>query len=262
MLGFHLESAATAVSRSRHLMVLVVLCGCLAGLAPIASAEQHKSSDPWEKTNRKIFAFNEKVDQWALAPLAKGWDFVIPELVQTGIRNFFHNLYMPITLVNDILQLKPGPAAQDIVRIVVNTTFGIGGFIDVASWQEIPKNDENFGQTLGHYGVPPGPYLVWPFLGSSNPRQTFGLVVDTATLPHQYFVPIYVTWGSRGLELLNRRAFYLEEVAQSRRDAFDFYIFVRNAYNQNLANKVHGSSYDEESEDDLYFDADDDDYDY
>ena len=87
-------------------------------------------------------------------------------------------------------------------------------------------------------------------------------MVDTATLPHQYFVPFYITWGSRGLEILNRRAYYLQEIAQSRRDAFDFYIFVRNAYNQNLEQKVRGERFEEESEDDLYSSPDEEDYDY
>jgi phospholipid-binding lipoprotein MlaA len=241
---------------------MALMIGFVSGAASLAQAQETEYRDPWEGVNRKIFAFNEGVDRFVFVPVATGWDFVMPDLVQKGIRNFFHNLYMPVTLVNDILQVKPGAVAQDVTRIVMNTAFGIGGLIDVASYAEIPRNDETFGQTLGVYGVPPGPYMVLPFLGPSNPRESFGLVVDTATLPHQYFVPFYITWGGRGLEILNRRAYYLQEIAQSRRDAFDFYIFVRNAYNQNLEQKVRGERFEEESEDDLYSSPDEEDYDY
>lgn len=261
MLGRHRPAANARGFRSRRLLAAGLLCTLLVGFASLAHADRYEYKDPWENVNRKVFAFNEGVDRFVFVPVATTWDFIMPDLVQTGIRNFFHNLYMPVTLVNDVLQIKPGAFSQDVVRIVMNTTFGIGGLIDVASWSDIPKNNETFGQTLGYYGVPPGPYMVLPLLGPSNPRESFGLVVDTATLPHQYFVPFWVTWGSRGLELLNRRAYYLEDIAQSRRDAFDFYIFVRNAYNQNLEQKTSGDDYEDESEEDLYFDPEDEDYD-
>ena len=113
------------------------------------------------------------LDEYVLEPVATGWDVVVPEVAQTGVRNFFDNLTMPVTLVNDILQLKPLAAMQDLSRIVINTTAGIGGLLDVATMIEIPKNDEDFGQTLARYGVPPGPYLMIPILGPSTVRDVW-----------------------------------------------------------------------------------------
>jgi hypothetical protein len=143
----------------------------LAGLLPACATT---GPDPLESWNRQVFKFNEGFDKYLLEPAATGWDWVLPEVAQTGVRNFFDNLGMPVTLVNDILQLKPLPALQDLSRIMINTTAGIGGFIDVATMVEIPENDEDFGQTLGRYGVPPGAYLVIPLLGSSTVRGRSG----------------------------------------------------------------------------------------
>jgi phospholipid-binding lipoprotein MlaA len=223
-----------------------------------------QNPDPWEPMNRGIFAFNETLDKYAMEPVAKGWDFVVPDIAQTGIENFFDNLRMPVVFLNDVLQLKPKAAGWDLMRVLYNTTFGLGGLIDIATMVDMPRNDEDFGQTLGYWGVPPGPFLMVPILGPHTIRSGTGAIADAFTQPHGWFIPI---WGSVimvGTDLLNWRAIYLEEIAESRADAFDYYVFIRNAYLQNrrakVADQTDAPVIDEE---DLYFfdDEEDDNYD-
>ncbi len=232
--------------RASWIVILLVLGGLLPGCAT-------NGPDPLESWNRRVFAFNEGVDEFVLEPVATGWDFVAPEVVQTGLRNFFDNLSMPVTLVNDLLQAKPLAAAQDFSRILVNTTAGIVGLIDVASMIEIPKNQEDFGQTLGRYGAPPGAYLVIPVLGPSSVRDVWRYPADAAATPHVYFVPRSVSYAARAVEMINLRAYYLEEVRENRESAFDFYVFVRNAYLQNRRRRVADTTEQPpELQDDLY----------
>jgi phospholipid-binding lipoprotein MlaA len=209
--------------------------------------------DPLERWNRRVFAFNEGADKYVLEPAARAWDAVAPEVVQTGIRNFYDNLRMPVTLVNDLLQLKPLAAAQDLGRIVVNTTAGIGGILDVASMIEIPENDEDFGQTLGRYGVPAGPYLMIPLLGPSTTRDILRYPADAAVTPYTYFVPGWVSASARVVEFFNIRTYILEDVLASREAALDYYVFMRSAYLQNRRRKVADTTEQPpELQDDLY----------
>jgi phospholipid-binding lipoprotein MlaA len=225
----------------------------LLALAGLLQACATSGPDPLESWNRPIFAFNEGFDQYVLEPVATGWDFAAPEVVQTGVRNFFDNLSMPVTLVNDLLQAKPLAAAQDLGRILVNTTAGIGGLIDVATMIEIPENDEDFGQTLGRYGVPAGAYLVIPILGPSSLRDVWGYPADAAATPHVYFVPYWVSYSLRAAKIVNLRAYYLEEVRENRKEAFDYYVFVRNAYLQNRRSRVKDTAEQpSQLQDDLY----------
>jgi phospholipid-binding lipoprotein MlaA len=255
-----------AVSR---LVTCLGLIGLMATMGGCATPER---PDPWEPLNRGTFAFNETLDKYAIEPVATAWDFVIPGAVQTGIQNFFENLNMPIVFVNDLLQAKPAAAGWDLMRFLYNTTFGLAGFFDVATMLEMPDNDEDFGQTLGVWGVPPGPYFVIPILGPSTVRDTGGLLVDTTVASYAYFTPFWTsvvgldTWetvgasiGVKAFELMNLRAIYLEEIDGSRADAFDYYVFVRNAFLQNrrakVADRKDASGLDDE---DLYFFDDED----
>lgn len=228
--------------------------GVLAGLVLAAAACASDGPDPWQPVNRPLFGFNEGVDRFVLEPVATGWDFVVPELVQTGIRNFFDNLSMPVVFANDLFQAKPLAAGQDLARFAVNTTVGVVGLFDVASRLDIPENDEDFGQTLGRWGTPSGPYFVIPLLGPSTVRDTLALPVDALLTPWWYFVPGWVTGASRGVQLVNTRAFYLEEVRENRETAFDYYVFVRDAWLQNRERRVSDRRPRAESEedDDLY----------
>jgi phospholipid-binding lipoprotein MlaA len=226
--------------------LLIALLGSLPGCAT-------QGPDPLERWNRPIFSFNERFDKYVLEPAATGWDWVLPEVVQTGIRNFYDNITMPVTLANDILQLKPRAALEDLGRITVNTTAGIGGLLDVASMIEIPENDEDFGQTLGRYGVPPGPYLIIPLLGPSTARDVFRYPADAAVTPHNYFLPGWASLTLRIVENFNIRAYYLEELREARAAAFDYYAFVRSAYLEVREHKVRDATVEtRERRDDLY----------
>ena len=237
-------------------------------LLATAGCASREGPDPLESVNRKIFAFNEGVDQYVLDPAATAWDFVVPEFAQTGLDNFFTHLNMPIVLAHDILQGKPIAAFEDLARITHNTVFGFGGFYDIATHLGIPENDEDFGQTLGYYGMPPGPYIVAPLLGPFTVRDGAGEIVDTVAAGYLYS-PVWtsartlnlnqaelwgVSIGRTGLELLNLRSIFDEELEESRKDAFDYYVFVRNAYLQSRAAKVADQSDTPViDEDDLYF---------
>jgi phospholipid-binding lipoprotein MlaA len=243
--------------------------------AKSASTPTPPNLDPWEPMNRSLFAFNEALDKYALEPVATAWDFVLPSFVQTGIGNVFAHVNLPIVFANDLLQLKPKAAVEDVARFVQNSVFGLGGLIDVASMVEIPKNDEDFGQTLGYWGVPPGPYLIVPILGPYTLRDGIGEIIDTAASSYAYFTPFWydvgglngietfgASVGVKGLELLNLRAIYLEELEASKNDAFDYYTFVRSAYLQNRRAKVlDRTDVPANDEDELYFgDEPDDDF--
>ena len=211
--------------------------------------------DPWEPMNRKVFWFNERLDQYALEPAAKAWSFVMPNVAQKGVRNFYENISFPMNFGNCLLQGKPFAAAEVFGRFLVNSTFGLAGFIDVASYAGAPKHEEDFGQTLGVWGIPAGPYLVLPLLGPANPRETVGLVGDTFSAVYPWFIPLWASIVSRVPDALNERARLLEDIAAEREAAFDFYVFVRNAYLESRENQIRDrkDKEDDEDDDDLYY---------
>lgn len=224
------------------------------------------TSDPWEGFNRKIFWFNEKLDQFVLEPVATGWDWVLPDLAQTSIRNVYDHLRFPVIVVNDALQLKPVAVAEDLGRFTINTLWGVGGIWDAAALVDLEANDEDFGQTLGYWGVPPGPYLVLPFFGPSSPRDTVGLAGDAAIGYGAWFaagIPIFISASMTTVDIVNRRSLLLEEIDEERKAAFDFYVFVRNAWIQNRERRVRDGEQEAvelEDEQDLYY-FDDEEYD-
>jgi phospholipid-binding lipoprotein MlaA len=136
--------------------------------------------DPWEPMNRRIYNFNAVFDEYVFLPIVRAYEFILPKFAQTGVSNFFNNLWEISNLTNSLLQFKGLKVYNTVGRILINTTVGIGGLIDVATNVEgIKRENEDFGQTLGFYGLGPGPYLVLPILGPSNLRDTGGLVVDS-----------------------------------------------------------------------------------
>ncbi len=188
--------------------------------------------DPWQGINRKIFGFNDTLDRWALQPVATGWDTIAPEPVERGIGNFFSNLRFPVNLVNNLLQGKGVDGAKTLGRFTVNTVLGAGGFLDPASTLGLGPQDEDFGQTLGVWGLGPGPYLVLPVLGPSNLRDAPALGVDSVTAITPFFVDTFILAGARVIDVINTRAQFLAASAEARAAALDYYVFVRNAYLQ------------------------------
>src|SRR5262245_3087007 len=173
-------------------------------------------NDPLESFNRKIFWFNDKVDSYVLAPTAKGWNYVVPDEIQTCLTNFFYNLRFPIQTVNDLLQGKVQRAASDVGRFFVNTTVGVAGFFDPASSVGLDFQWEDFGQTLGWWGVGTGPYLVLPILGPSDIRDGGGLIFDTAASITPFFVNGYYLFAARSVDLVNTRAIYADTIEKAK----------------------------------------------
>ncbi len=188
--------------------------------------------DPWQRMNRGIFWFNDRADVYVLEPVAKGWDAVVPERAESSVSNFFSNLRFPVVMANNLLQGKPGDAAIDVGRFMVNSTIGVGGLFDVATIWGLQRHNEDFGQTLGVWGVPPGPYLVLPLLGPSNPRDTAGIPVDYVLSVTPLFLSSYWWTGAGIINIVNARAQVLDEVQQAKSASLDYYVFVRNAYYQ------------------------------
>lgn len=188
-----------------------------------------KGPDPWEGFNRSVFKFNDRLDRYALKPVAKGYRKVTPRQLRSGITNFFRNLKMPVVLLNDLLQGKVRAAGHDLSRFFVNSTLGFVGFVDASTVLGIPRNDEDFGQTLGVWGVPNGPYLVLPFLGPSTVRDGAGFGVDVVTDPVTLEFEEGVTAGLWVAKVVNVRANLLdvEEIVQG-----DRYLFMRDLYLQ------------------------------
>ncbi|WP_435389259.1 MlaA family lipoprotein [Halomonas ramblicola] len=207
------------------LMAVVLLGGC----ASTGTPEERHPDDPWEDFNRKVFAFNEVVDRYALKPVARGYRFVTPDPVQTGVGNFFANLGEPRTALNSLLQGKPGNAGVATARFLINTTVGIGGLWDFATHMEITGREEDFGQTLGAWGVGEGPYLVLPLLGPSTVRDTGGLPVDGYTYPTTYVEDDAVRLGLTALRVVDIRAGLLDREELIRGDR---YSFIRDAWLQ------------------------------
>lgn len=194
-----------------------------------APAAAGANPDPWEGFNRAVFGFNDRLDRYALKPLAKGYKKVTPRPLRTGITNFFANLKMPVVLVNDLLQGKVRAAGSDGARFFVNTTLGFVGFVDASSILGIDRNDEDFGQTLGVWGLPSGPYLVLPFLGPSSVRDGAGFAADVGSNPATYVLADELNASLTAVYVVNLRANLLEveDIVQG-----DRYLFIRDLYLQ------------------------------
>lgn len=171
----HLAGLAFTLVLAAAYTLAIAGCATSPGNPDGVSAEKR---DPLEPVNREVYRFNMLVDKAVLRPVAQGYEKVTPEPAQTGISNFFDNLELPITILNDLLQLKPLDAVRDTGRFFTNTTVGLLGFLDPASDWSMPAHSEGFGITLARWGVPSGPYLQIPFLGPSTVRDAFGLYVD------------------------------------------------------------------------------------
>jgi phospholipid-binding lipoprotein MlaA len=201
-----------------------------------------ENNDPLESVNRGVYKFNDAIDGAILKPVAGAYKTVIPSLIRKGVNNFFNNLKSLTTVLNDILQLKFSHAFKDAGRFVINSTFGLAGVIDVASMGGIPVHREDFGQTLGHWGVGSGAYIVLPFLGPSSVRDAAGFGFDTVTSdPITYahnIGQVRLHNQLRVASLIDKRTQLLNVSDILDSASLDHYAFMRDAYLQSRASQV------------------------
>ena len=191
--------------------------------------------DPWEGFNRGIFAFNDVVDRFLLAPVARGYSWLKPDPVEIRVANAFHNLLAPVRLANDLLQLEFRDAGVTASRFIANSTMGIGGLFDVATNMGLPDHPADFGQTLHAYGAGSGPYLVLPLFGPSTVRDGVGLAVDVFLHPFTYVLGTPVNLSILGGRTVVRRAELLDPLDDLRESSVDYYAALRSAYEQDRA---------------------------
>jgi phospholipid-binding lipoprotein MlaA len=219
------------------LLCLCVLFTC--GCASLPPGTTRSPRDPWERMNRGTYKFNHGIDRAVLRPVAKGYARVVPQFMQTGVHNFFTNLTYPKVMINDLLQGQLDAFGNDVGRFVANTTIGIGGLFDPATPMGLERNDRDFGQTFGKWGIKSGPYLVLPLFGPSDVRDSVGLGLEYFTDPRYFVRNSYVTWPLWALGLVRTRAELLS-LDSTIDSAYDPYALVRNAYLQHRDFKVNG----------------------
>lgn len=234
-----------------HRVLLIIFVMSLAFLSascairptdPDELADFLETNDPLEPFNRKVFAFNQAVDENFLVPLAKGYRFIMPAEFRQSIRHFINNLREPYNFANNLLQLSPD-TPKSLARFLINSTIGFFGLLDVASELGLEYDEEDFGQTLAVWGVPEGPYLVLPFLGSSNPRDAFGTIVGIVS------DPVSITLGGAGLQIINYsltglnviglREAFLDPLEQIKANSLDYYATMRSLYRQRREKQIH-----------------------
>ena len=212
------------------LVGVALLSGC--STIQVARGGPGQKLDPWENWNRKVFGFNEALDDAVLKPVATAYSNVVPSLVRQGVTNFFTNFSDAWSAVNNFLQGKVELGFKDVIRVSVNTVFGLGGVLDVASEMGLDHQYEDFGQTLGHWGFGAGAYLVWPVLGPSTVRETIALPLDRSVSPALVINGGATQVGLTALQLVNVRAGLLGASRVLDDIALDKYSFVRDAYLQ------------------------------
>lgn len=216
---------------------VIMMTGC----ATTQQNERVAKIDPFEPMNRAVFSFNEAADDYVIKPIAEAYKFVLPEFVRTGVTNFFSNINDVLIAANNLLQAKPVEAANDIGRFLINSTIGVLGLFDVATDMGLDKNREDFGQTLGVWGFSDGPYVVLPFFGASNVRDTVGLAVDIETdfMINTNKLNSDEKIAVNALRVINRRADLLDAGQLLEDAAFDKYSFLRDGYLQRRRNQVY-----------------------
>ncbi len=199
----------------------------------VENPEAISMPDPIEPVNRAVFNVNDKLYYWVLRPAAKGYSKVVPEPVRRSLDNFLHNLFTPVRMINDLLQLKFKKFIKEFARFLANTTIGVGGLFDPAEkWFNLPRDDEDFGQTLGVYGVGEISYIEWPVAGPSCVRDTTGEVVDSFIDPIFYMVSGWVYIGIKAFQKFNQFSFNPDQYNEIKQDSFDPYLSIRNMYFQ------------------------------
>jgi phospholipid-binding lipoprotein MlaA len=220
-----------------RLLAAALVLGVLAGCATVPPNACRNPADPWERYNRHVSEFNDRFDAVVTRPVARAYVCVTPKPVRDCVSNFFTNAADVPSFLNNVLQAKPTAAATDLCRVAVNTTIGLLGCFDVARNMGLERTDEDFGQTLGYWGVGQGPYFVWPFLGPATVRDSVGRVAGFYTNPIEYIPDVptrNVLWG---VALIDTRANLLS-LDRLLDGALDRYQFIRDAYLQRRLNQV------------------------
>ncbi|MCO7213732.1 MULTISPECIES: VacJ family lipoprotein [Halomonas] len=247
-------SGALGKGMQRGVLVMAVALAA-SGCASSGVSSEPNPADPWEGFNRRVFAFNDVLDRYALKPAAQGYRYVTPDPLERGVSNFFDNLGEVRTVFNSLLQGKGANAGNSSMRFLMNTTFGLGGLLDPATHAGFIADEEDFGQTLAAWGVGEGPFVVLPFLGPSTVRDTSALPVDWYTYPLTYVEDDTVRYSLRGLELLDARASLLDQEDLIRGDR---YSFIRDAWLQRRRFEVTDGELGDDSFIDDGFDYDED----
>jgi len=232
-----MDQLVRRISKSVLMLSVLMMTAC----ASIQQTERVAKIDPFERVNRVVFSFNETADQYVIKPIAEGYKFVLPEFVRTGVTNIFGNINDVLIGANNLLQGKPANAASDIGRFFINSTVGVLGLFDVATDMGLDKNREDFGQTLGVWGFSDGPYIVMPFFGASNVRDTVGFVVDVKTdfMINTNKLNSDEKTAINSLRIINRRADLLDAGQLLEDAAFDKYSFLRDGYLQRRRNQIY-----------------------
>lgn len=204
-------------------LVVLMIQGCATG--PNANP-----ADPMEPLNRAVFSLNDGLDRALIKPVAVVYDRAVPQLVQTGVGNFFGNISDAWSVVNNALQFKPKEAIETLMRVSVNTVFGFGGLLDIGSELRMAKNKQNFGQTLGVWGVSPGPYVVLPVFGPSSVRDTVGTIVDSQADLVNNLRNVPSRNSLAATRIVDKRAELLDTTNALDEAALDRYTFVRDVY--------------------------------
>lgn len=219
-------------TKTQHVFsgVLVGVAIALSGCATTEAVEQQtvaNKADPYENFNRRMFGFNDSVDNYVAEPISNAYKWITPQFMQTGVFNFFNNLKNVNVVINDVLQAKFSQSAEDTGRFAINSTVGLGGLFDVAKHVGLEQNEEDFEQTLAVWGVPQGSYLVLPFIGPSTTRGIPGAVFDTAANPASYVgMPVQL------MAMLNARASAEGALKFIDEAALDPYVFTRESFLQ------------------------------
>lgn len=216
--------------------LVLALQGCASAPALNSDAQVN---DPIEGFNRSMFGFNEKVDENVLKPVATGYKNVVPSPARTGVTNFHNNFEDAWSAVNSLLQLKLEHAASDTMRVLVNTTLGFGGLLDWGSEMRLQRYNEDFGQTLGYWGVGEGAYVVWPLLGPSTARDSAALPLDLAAGPGLVIQSTAISISAAALNVVNTRANLLDTTALLDDIVLDKYIFVRDGFLQRRRSQIY-----------------------